>query len=111
MSIINRTLWIGNLEPWMEYKHLLNFLKELNIYPVNIILKPKNNKRRSGFLIFDSYKTANYVLRNFNGYKHRNTYIKLNWIRNGKNIIPNLNKYTVSYLKFLFFFNSYLLEI
>ena len=90
---------------------VLNFLKELNIYPVNIILKPKNNKRRSGFLIFDSYKTANYVLRNFNGYKHRNTYIKLNWIRNDKNIIPNLNKYTVSYLKFLFFFNSYLLEI
>ena len=103
MNSQNRTLWIGNLEPWMEYKHLLNFLKELNIYPVNVVLKPKTNKRRSALLEFDSYKTANYILRNFNGYKHRNIFIKLSWIRNpDKNKIPISNKYTVSYLKFLF---------
>ena len=102
MSIINRTLWIGNLEPWMEYKHLLNFLKELNIYPIKIIMKPKNNKKRSAFLEFDSYKTANYILTNYNGTKHRNIFIKLNWVRNPeKNIPNNSNKYTVS----LIFFN------
>ena len=102
MSLINRTLWIGNLEPCMEYKHLLNFLKELNIYPIKIIMKPKTNKKRSAFLEFDSYKTANYILTNYNGIKHRKIFIKFNWVRNQKKNIPNnSNKYTVS----LIFFN------
>ena len=102
MSIINRTLWIGNLEPWMEYKHLVNFLKELNVYPIKIIMKPKNNKKRSAFLEFDSYKTANYILKKFNGIKFKNSYIKLNWIKKPNK--SNTNKYTVSYLILFFYF-------
>ena len=65
-----------------EYKHLLNFLKELNIYPIKLIMKSNNNKKRSRFLEFDSYKTVNYILTNYNGIKHRNIIIKLNGIRN-----------------------------
>ena len=83
------------------YNTEYNIKKETN--EENVVLKPKTNKRRSALLEFDSYKTANYILRNFNGYKHRNIFIKLSWIRNpDKNKIPILNKYTVSYLKFLF---------
>lgn len=102
MNTLNRTLWIGNLEPWVDYKYLLNYLKELKIYPIKINMKPKNNKKRSAFLEFDSYKTANYILKKFNGIKFKNSYIKLNWIKNPNK--SNTKKYTVSYLILFYYF-------
>ena len=82
MNSSNKTLWLGNIESWMDYMFLKKFLEEINIFPKKISIKTKETKRGCAFLKFDSNEIAQSVIENNNGKIHRNIEIKLNWVRN-----------------------------
>ena len=52
MTEENCTLWMGNIENWMNLSYLYKFLKSINIYPTHITLKNYPNKRGCAFLEF-----------------------------------------------------------
>ena len=104
MNTSNKTLWLGNIETWMDINFLKRFLAENNIYPRKISIKSKPTKRGCAFLKFDTHEIAQSVIDNNNGKIYRNIEIKLNWVRN-KNRLNNMFKpvkFTVNNL-FLFF--------
>ena len=52
MNTSNKTLWLGNVESWMNYTFLRKFLEEINIFPKKISIKTKETKRGCAFLEF-----------------------------------------------------------
>jgi RNA recognition motif-containing protein len=114
MNSSNKTLWLGNIEPWMDNYYLINLLQEIGIYPTKITIKSKHSKRGCAFLEFSTYEIAKKVLNKYNGKIYKNIHIELNWVR-GKdkiNIIKPV-KFTVyfNFFSYLIFIFSYLLEI
>ena len=108
----SRTLWMGNIENWMNKKFILsifesisknsliNLYKILDIIPIKINLLIKEDKKSSCFIEFDSQKTASTVLRKYNNQTINNVKLKLNWVNshnsNNKNQEQNnIKKYTV----------------
>ena len=95
MNTSNKTLWLGNVESWMDHMFLKKFLEEINIFPKKISIKTKETKRGCAFLEFDTHESAKNAINNNNGKIHRNIEIKLNWVRDkNKNIIKPV-KFTV----------------
>jgi RNA recognition motif-containing protein len=114
MNSSNKTLWLGNIEPWMDNYYLINLLQEIGIYPTKITIKSKPSKRGCAFLEFSTYEIAKKVLNKYNGKIYKNIHIELNLVR-GKdkiNIIKPV-KFTVyfNFFSYLIFIFSYLLEI
>ena len=56
MNTSNKTLWLGNVESWMDYMFLKKFLEEINIFPKKISIKTKETKRGCAFLEFDTHE-------------------------------------------------------
>lgn len=92
------TLWMGNIESWMNYTFLSNILGNANIFPKKITLKNPSNKRGCAFLEFNTYEQAEYVLNNFNGKKINGFEMKFNWVKTfeEKYSVPKMIKFTVS---------------
>ena len=94
-----RTLWMGNIEPWMDSISLSNSLCELNILPQKIIVKNPPNKRGCAFLEFESRNVAENVIKNFNGKNINGLELKFNWVKSfeEKYSQPKITKFTVRY--------------
>ena len=97
MSQKERTLWMGNIEPWMTKYYLISALNKINIFPDKISIKRLANKRSCAFLEFLSHEIAEEVLNKFNGKYMNNIELKFNWVRKSKeqNVIKQNMKFTV----------------
>ena len=99
MNTHHTTLWMGNIEPWMNISFLSSILNEINIFPQRIILKNPSNKRGCAFLEFKTAEQAENILNNFNGKKINNLELRFNWVRTleEKYFSQKIKKFTVSY--------------
>jgi RNA recognition motif-containing protein len=98
MNAYHRTLWMGNIEPWMNISFLSSILNEINIFPQRIILKNPSNKRGCAFLEFNTRKQAEIIFNNFNGKIINNLQLKFNRVRTfeEKYSAQKITKFTVS---------------
>ena len=98
MNTHHKTLWMGNIEPWMNHTFLTSFLNSINIFPRRTIVKNPSNKRGCAFLEFNTQEQAEYILNNFNGKIFNNLELKFNWVRTfeEKYSTPKITKFTVS---------------
>ena len=98
MTTHHKTLWMGNIEPWMNITFLASLLNGVNIFPKRIILKNPSNKRGCAFLDFDNKEQAEIILKNFNGKKVKNLELKFNLVRTleEKKSAQKINKFTVN---------------
>ena len=103
MNTHYKTLWMGNIEPWMTLSFLTSILNELNIFPQRIILKNPSNKRGCAFLEFNTKKQTEYILNNFNGKIIHNLQLKFNRVRTleEKYSAQKITKFTVSLNNYL----------
>ena len=51
MTSNSSTIWMGNIESWMDEAYLDSFLAELRIYPSKINIIRKENKRGIFYII------------------------------------------------------------
>ena len=77
------TLWMGDIEPWMDQATIINSFKYFNIFPINVKLikdKKKNRNKTYCFVTFKNIQEATNAL-NLNGNKlpTANINFKLNW--------------------------------
>lgn len=100
MKMCQKTLWMGNIEKWMNHQFILSTLNNLNIYPIKISIKNTEKKRGCAFLEFNSRETAENVLKNFNGKKTNGIQFEFNWVKSWKEKYetPKIKKFTVSFL-------------
>ena len=98
MNTYHKTLWMGNIEPWMNITFLSTFLNSLSIFPKKIILKNPPNKRGCAFLEFNTSEEAQIIINNFNGKTFNNLEINLNWVKSfeEKCLAKKIKKFTVS---------------
>ena len=103
MNKYQKTLWMGNIEPWMSYSFLTSYLNSIRIFPQRITLKNPSNKRGCAFLEFGTKEQAEFVLHNFNGKKIKNLDLKFNLVKTfeEKYSSPKITKFTVSKRKYL----------
>ena len=100
MTVKERTLWMGNIEPWMTKNYLLSTLNNINIFPNKIDIKKFQNKRSYAFLEFLSHEIAEEILNKFNGKYINNIMLKFNWVKKqkeqnliNKNMVFTVNKF------------------
>ena len=77
------TLWMGDIEPWMDESIIINSFLHFNIYPLNVKLikdKKTNINRNYCFVTFKNIEDAKNALFNLNGNKlpNANIIFKLN---------------------------------
>jgi len=98
MTQKDRTLWMGNIEPWMTKYYLLSSLNKINIFPNRISIKRYQNKRSCAFLEFLSHEIAEEILNKFNGKYMNNIQLILNRVKNSneQNITNQNIKFTVN---------------
>lgn len=98
MNKYHKTLWMGNIEPWMSYSYIASFLNSNQIFPQRITLKNPANKRGCAFLEFANKDQAEFVLNNFNGKNIKNLDLRFNWVKTieEKYSAPKMTKFTVS---------------
>ena len=116
MNTHHKTLWMGNIESWMNKAFLITLLNSINIFPRRIIVKNPPNKRGCAFLEFNTQEQAEIVLTNFNGKIINNLELKFNCVKTfeEKYSSQKIAKFTVScyFLTILiYFYKSYLLGI
>lgn len=97
MKVSKNTLWMGNVEKWMNIAYLCNLLNSVNIYPSNITIKHYQNKRGCAFLDFYSKEIAEYVLTEYNNKEINGVQLKFNWVHSleEKNNFAKIKKFTV----------------
>lgn len=81
MNQKDRTLWMGNIEPWMTKNYILSALNKINIFPNKINVKKLANRRCFAFLEFLSHEIAEEILNKFNGKYMNNIKLKFNWVK------------------------------
>jgi RNA recognition motif-containing protein len=98
MNAHHKTLWMGNIESWMNQAFLIALLSSINIFPQRIIVKNPPNKRGCAFLEFNTQEQAQLVLNNFNGKIINNLELKFNWVKTfeEKYSSQKMAKFTVS---------------
>ncbi len=98
MTQKERTLWMGNIEPWMTKFYLLSALNNINIFPNKLFIKRFENKRSCAFLEFLNHEIAEKVLNKFNGTYMNNIELKFNWVKRTKeqNLSNQNMKFTVN---------------
>ena len=98
MNAYHKTLWMRNIEPWMNQTFLTSFLNSINIFPQKTIIKNPQNKRGCAFLEFNTQEQAQTVLNNFNGKIINNFQLKFNWVKTFEEKYSSLkiSKFTVS---------------
>ena len=100
MTEKDKTLWMGNIEPWMTNNYLLSALNKINIFPNKIDIKKFQNKRSYAFLEFSSHEIAEEILNKYNGKYMNNILLKFNWVKRQKEqnmINKNMMIFTVNY--------------
>ena len=97
MTASNTTLWMGNIENWMNHSYLYELLKKVNIYPNRITIKNYPNKRGCAFLEFYSPEIAKYVLTEHNNKIINNVHLQFNWVHSleQKYNCSKIKKFTV----------------
>ena len=98
MTTHHKTLWMGNIEPWMNHTFLIALLNSINIFPLRTIVKNPSNKRGCAFLEFNTKEQAEFILNNFNGKIINNFELKFNKVKTieEKYSEPKITKFTVS---------------
>ena len=84
MTAKERTLWMGNIEPWMTKNYILSALNNINIFNNKIDIKKFQNKIFYAFLEFLSHEIAEEILNKFNGKYMNNIELKFNWVKRSK---------------------------
>ena len=109
MNTYHKTLWMGNIEPWMNQAFLTILLNRINIFPKKIMIKNPQNKRGCAFLEFNTQEQAINVVNNFNGKNINNVELKFNLVKTfeEKYSSQKITKFTVSIL-YLLIFNIFL---
>mmetsp|Transcript_5435 Transcript_5435/g.9163 ORF Transcript_5435/g.9163 Transcript_5435/m.9163 type:complete len:121 (-) Transcript_5435:1750-2112(-) len=85
----SRTLWIGDVEPWMDENHIGNQFRTLGVEVRNVKLirdKAKGAPVGYGFVEFQDQRTASQVFSALNGKQipgSKNKHFKLNWASHG----------------------------
>ncbi|XP_022986538.1 polyadenylate-binding protein RBP47-like [Cucurbita maxima] len=78
-----KTLWIGDLQPWMDETYLHNCFAHIGeVFSVKVICNKQTGQSEGyGFVEFYSHATADKVLQNYNGAIMPNTDLpfRLNW--------------------------------
>ena len=100
-STNHNSLWIGELDNWMDDNYIKNAINNYNIELKSIkIMKDKNTGTSLGygFIEFEDKEIANNALKQLNGQPlpNSNKVFKLNWAsyNNNKNT-SNLNEYSI----------------
>ena len=88
------TLWMGDIEPWMDESFLMDAFNECGFKPNNIkIVRNKyiNRFRNFGFVNFDNFEDANNAIFKLNAKQipKTNIYFKLNLTKNNKKTTNN----------------------
>ena len=99
------SLWMGNIEKWMNHAYLYNLLKSANIYPNRITIKNYKSKRGYAFLEFYSPQIAKFVLTEYNNKIINGVKLQFNWVHSFEERcnFSKIIKFTVSkYFKFIF---------
>ena len=98
MNSYHTTLWMGNIESWMNQAFLTTLLNRIDIFPKKIMVKNPQNKRGCAFLEFNTREEAKKVLNNFNGKTINNLELKFNWVKTfeEKYSSQKITKFTVS---------------
>jgi RNA recognition motif-containing protein len=87
-AVQQRTLWIGDVEPWMDESYIMGIFQGLAaVKHVKLIRdKAKNTPVGYGFVEFEDFRTAKEVLQELNGKRIPNQtdkFFKLNWASHG----------------------------
>ena len=92
-----RTLWMGNIENWMDEKFITKIFKSLNATPNKVNIRNSNveTKRGCAFIEFESQDAAQGILSKYNNTTVEGVTLKLNWVNNSKSLNQS-KKYTVS---------------
>ena len=109
MNTHHKTLWMGNIEPWMNQSFLTSLLNSVNIFPRRIIVKNPSNKRGCAFLEFFSKEMAEYVLTEYNNKEINGIKLKFNKVHSLQQKYNNtkITKFTVSQKKIINIFFLY----
>ena len=94
MNTEDCTLWMGDIEPWMDESFIMNAFNECGFKPNNIIIiknKMSNRYRNFGFITFDTFQEANNAIFKLNAklIPQTNIYFKLNLTKNNKKTTKN----------------------
>ena len=68
------TLWMGDLESWMNESFIMNLFIEIGIIPISIkvvIDKRPNKNKNFCYITFNNIQEANYALFKLNGKKYQ----------------------------------------
>ena len=65
----SRTLWMGNIENWMNENYINQILTSLKLKPIKIRIFQNDNPKSCCFIEFESPETADFVLEKYNGLK------------------------------------------
>ena len=101
------TLWMGDIEPWMDESFIIDSFKDYGFKPKNVKLiidKRLNKFKNFCFVNFNNLKEANYALFNLNAKKIPKTdmFFKLNLTKNNSenyknayvgNLSPQINDF------------------
>ena len=98
MTSKKSTLWMGNIENWMNQAYLYNLLNSVNLHPNHIILKNYPNKRGCAFLEFYSKEMAQNVMNKYNNRTIKGVKLQFNWVHSleQKYNLTKIIKFTVS---------------
>ena len=113
MTQKDKTLWMGNIEPWMTKFSLISILNKMKIFPTKINIKKFPNKRSCAFLEFLSHEIAEDILQRFNGKYINNIELKFNWVKKSedKNKGNKTTKFTVNICLFNIFLQLFVRNI
>ena len=54
----SRTLWMGNIENWMNENYICQLLNSINLNPIKIRILQNDNPKNCCFIEFDCPETA-----------------------------------------------------
>ena len=72
-----KTLWMGNIENWMNENYICQLLNSINLNPIKIRILQNDNPKNCCFIEFDCPETADFVLEKYNGLKINNLILHL----------------------------------
>ena len=73
----SRTLWMGNIENWMNENYICQLLNSINLNPIKIRILQNDNPKNCCFIEFDCPETADFILEKYNGLKINNLILHL----------------------------------
>ena len=82
----SRTLWMGNIENWMNENYICQLLNSINLNPIKIRILQNDNPKNCCFIEFDCPETADFVLEKYNGLKINNLILHLKRVISKKNV-------------------------